>query len=116
MSNPPLPKIVWKSVDPIAAFSPAKATDEYGNEWHMSANQEWVILTTVDGRHFEAWTAQGCWNHYVEEGVELNYQTLLVDALQFAWTQAEKIGLLAKSDRFRAVCELARDGKIKVEK
>lgn len=116
MSKPRLPEFVWQSADPNAEFSPYKATDVHGNSWFMSANRERIILCTRDGRHFEAWTPQDCWNQYLAAGLEFNYQTLLVDALQFAWTQAEAQKLTCRADRFREIYEMARDGKVKVEK
>ena len=81
MSKPRLPEFIWQSVDTNAEFSPYKATDVFGNSWFMAANRERIILKTRDGRHFEAWTAQECWNQYLADGFEFNFQTLLVDAL-----------------------------------
>ena len=116
MTNPLLPVVNWKSIGPDPNNTPGyKDTDEYGNEWFMSANMERIILKTRDGRHFEAWTKQECWDQYLAAGFEINVQTLLVDALYFACSQAEVQGLTARADQFRSVYELARDGKIKVD-
>ena len=60
-----LPSINWVAVNPSAEFSPYTATDEFGNKWSQTANREIVTLKTSDGRYFQEWTEQECWNRFL---------------------------------------------------